>query len=160
MGPCDGDCQRFSPVEEASAQELSNIVIRDSPEDAPMMDCFGEHREECSAEAPADTFHMDAALHGEESMEQTPKSDLGQEGSKSSKESDSSKSTPCHYFSRCCCPNSISWADEDQEEGEEQEETQGEEQLTPPASQQGKPAEEHVEELPVLEQKSLGTVPS
>ena len=83
-------------------------------------------------------------------MEQTPQSDLGEEGSKSSKETDSSESTLHHYSSRCHCPNSVSWADEDQEEGEEQEETEGEEQLTLPAP----PQEESVEEFPALEQES------
>ena len=61
------------------------------------MDCLREHREECSAEAATDTFHVDAALREEESMEQAPQSDLGEEDSKSSKESDSSESTLHHY---------------------------------------------------------------
>ena len=111
-------------VEEVSAWELSNIVIQDPPEYAPRMDCFGEHREGCSAKTPTDTFCVDAALCKEESMEQAPHFDLGGEGSESSKESDPSESTPCHYSWRCHHPNSISWADEDQEEGEEQEETE------------------------------------
>ena len=51
-------------------------------------------------------------------------------------------------------PNSASWADEDQVEGEEQEETKWEEWPTPPAS----PQKEHMEELPTLEQESLGMV--
>ena len=124
-----GTASNLSPVEEASTWELSNIVIQDPLEDAPRMDRFGEH----SAEAPADTFHMDAALCKEESMEQAPQSDLGEQGSKSSRESDSSESTPCHYSLRHRHPNSTSWADEDQVEGEEQEETKGEEQPTLPA---------------------------
>ena len=83
--PMRGTASDLSLVEEASTQESSNIVIQDPPEDASRMDHFGEHREECSAEAPTDTFHMDAALHEEESMEQVPQSDLGEEGSKAQK---------------------------------------------------------------------------
>ena len=130
--PCGGP-----PVEEASTQELSKLVIQDSSEDAARMDHFGECKEECSAEASADTFHIDAVLHEEESMEPAPQSDLGEQASESSKEPDSSKSTPHHYSLRCRHPDSICWADEDQEEGKEQEETEGEEQLTPPVSPQG-----------------------
>ena len=83
--PVQGTASNLSPVEEASAWELSNIVIQDPPEDAPRMDHFREHREGYNAEAPTDTFHMDAALHKEESMEQAPQSDLEEEGSKSSR---------------------------------------------------------------------------
>ena len=83
--PVWGTTSNLSPLEEASTWELSNIVIQDPPEDAPRMDLFGEHREECGAEAPTDTFHVDAALHEEESMEQAPQSDLGEEGSESSR---------------------------------------------------------------------------
>ena len=154
--PCGGTVTNLSPVEEASAQELSNIVIQDPPEDVPMMDHFREGREECSAEAPTDTFHMDAALHKEESMEQAPQSDLGGEGSESSKESGSSKNTPCHYSSGCCHPDSISWADENQEEGEEQEETERKEQPTLLAS----PQEEPRKEPPTLEQELLHAIPT
>ena len=154
-----GTTSDLSPVEEASSQELSNIVIQDTPENTPRMDHFRQCREQRGAEAPIDTFCMDAALHEEESMEQAPQSDLGEGGSESSKESDSSKGTPHHYSSRHCHPNSISWADEDQEEGKEQEEIEGEEQLTLPASPQGKLMEEPMEELLTLEQESRGTVP-
>ena len=166
--PMQGTTSNLSSVEEASTQELSNIVIQDPPEDAPRIDSFRECREKHSAEAPTDTFCMDAALHEEESMEQAAQSDLGDEGSESSKESDSSESTPHHYSLRCHHPNSISWADEDQEEGKEQEETEWEEQPTLPASSQGEPmeepmgepTEEPVEELPTLEHESLGLVPT
>ena len=57
-------------------------------------------------------------------MEQAPPSDLGEEGSESSKESDSFKSNLHCNSLRCCHPDSISWADEEQEEGKEQEETE------------------------------------
>ena len=83
--PMQGTTSDLLLVEEASAQELSNIVIQDPPEDAPRMDCFRECREEHGAETPTDTFGMDAALH-KESMEQVPQSDLGEEGSESSRE--------------------------------------------------------------------------
>ena len=162
MGPSGSPCRGLPVilllVEEASAWELGNIVIQDPPEDTPKMDHFRECREEHGAVAPTDTFSVDAALHKEESMKQAPQSNLGEEGIKSSKESDSSKSIQHHYSSRHRHPDSISWADEDQEEGEEQEETEREEQLTPPASPQGKPMEEPMEELPALEQESLGVV--
>ena len=160
--PVQGTTSDLSLVEEASTQELSNIV-EDPPgplEDAPRMDCFEECKEGHGAEAPTDTFHLDAALHEEESMEQAPQSDLGEEGSKSSKESDSSESTPLHYSSRCCHPDSVSWADEDGEEGKEQEETEEKKQPTLPASPHGEPKEEPVEELPALEQESPDAVPT
>ena len=81
MGPSRSPCGGL-PVEEVSAWELSNIVIRDPLENAPRMDRFGEHREGCGAEAPADTFCIDTALF-EESMEQASQSDLEEEGSES-----------------------------------------------------------------------------
>ena len=158
--PMWGTVSDLSLVEEASTWQLSNIVIQDPPEDAPRMDCFMEHREKHGAEAPADTFCVETALCEEESMEQAPQSDLGEKGNKSSKESDSSENTLCHYSSRCCCPNHISWVNEDQEEGEEQKETEGKKQLTPPASLQGEPEEESMEELPALEQESPDVVPA
>ena len=158
--PIQGTASDLSPVKEASAWELSNIVIPDPLEGTPRMDCFGEHREGCGAEAPTDTFYMDTALCEEESMEQAPQSDLGDEGSKSSRESDSSEGTLHHHSLRCHHPNSVSWADKDQEEGEEQEETKEKKWPTLPASPQGEPEEEPMEELPTLEQKSPDTVPA
>ena len=158
--PMWGTASNLSLVEEASALELSNIVIQDPLEDAPRMDCFRKCRDECDAEAPTDTFHMDTALQEEESMEQAPQSDLGEEGCKSSKESDSSESTLCHYSSRCHHPDSISWADEDQEEGKEHEETEEKKWLILPVSPQGESKEQPVEEIPTLEQESLDAVPT
>ena len=157
--PVWGTTSNLSPVKEASTWELSNIMIQDPPEDSPRMDQFRVHREGHGAEASADTFDMDAALC-EESMEQAPQSDLGEEGSESSKESDSFESTPHHYSLRCRHPDSNSWADEDQEEGKEQEETEEKKQPTPPASPQGEPKEEPMEEIPALEQESLDAVPT
>ena len=143
------------PVEEASARVLSNIVIQDPLEDAPRMDCFGECREEHSAEAPMIPSTWVLLSVRRSQWNRNPSLTSERRAAKA-QESDSSESTPCHYSLRhCCCPDSISWADEDQEEGKEQEETEGEEQLTPPASPQGEP----VEELPILEQESLGRVP-
>ena len=105
---CRGTTGNLSPVEEAFRWELSNIVIQDPLEDAPRMDHFRKCREEGSAEAPADTFCMDAALCEQELLEQACQSDLGGEGSKCSKESDSSESTPCHYSPRHHHSNSVS----------------------------------------------------
>ena len=121
--PLWGTNSNLSPVEEASEWELSNIVIQDPPEDAPRMDHFRECREGCSAEAPTDTFHVNTDLCKEESMEQAHKSDLGEEGSESLQGSDSSESTLHHYSLGRHHPESISWANEGQEEGEEQKET-------------------------------------
>ena len=41
-----GTVNDLSPMEDASTQELSNITIQDSPEDAPQINCFGEHQQE------------------------------------------------------------------------------------------------------------------
>ena len=52
-----GTINDLSPVKDASTQELSNINVPDSPKDAPRIDHFGEHWQECIAEAPAEAFH-------------------------------------------------------------------------------------------------------
>ena len=76
-------------MEDASTQELSNITIPDSPKDVPQIDRFGEHWQECIAEAPAEGFCTGIILHeGEEVMEQALP-DGEEMSSDSSEESDS-----------------------------------------------------------------------
>ena len=68
-----GTINDLSPTEDASAQELSNITIPDSPKDAPQIDHFGEHWQEHVAEAPAEAFSAGIVSHeGEEVMEELP----------------------------------------------------------------------------------------
>ena len=84
------------PMKDASAQELRNITILDSPMDAPRTDCFGEHRQEHIVEAPAEAFYTGIAPHeGEEVMEESPP-DGDNTSSDSSKGSDSDKGIPRH----------------------------------------------------------------
>ena len=83
-------------MEDASAWELSNITIPDSPEDMPQIDCFRQHQQERIAEAPAEVFHAGIALlEGEEVMEQVPP-DGEKVSSDSSEESDPNEGTPRH----------------------------------------------------------------
>ena len=61
------------PVEDSSAQELSNITLLDSPEDIPQMDQFGECHRGPTPVLPAAASSTRAALHDkEEVMEQEP----------------------------------------------------------------------------------------
>ena len=108
--------------------------IPDSPENVPLIDHFGEHQQECIAEAPAEAFHAGInPCEGKEVMEQVP-SDGEIMSSDSSEESDSDEGIP-----RCCHSDSISQA----EEGEDREELAGE-----PAKGPAKgPTEELTEEL-------------
>ena len=136
-----GTVNDLSPMEDALAQELSNITIPDSLEDAPRIDCFGEHWQECIAEAPVEVFHTGIVPHeGEEVMEE-----LLSEGenisSDSSEELDSDVSTPwCH------CSDSISWTEEGKE-GEELAEESTEELTEEPTKElAGGPNEELTEE--------------
>ena len=117
-------------MEDASAWELSNITIPDSPKDAPRIDHFGECQQEHIAEAPAEAFHTGIIpREGEEVMEELlPDGD--NVSSDSSEESGSDEGTP-----RCCHSDSISQA----EEGEDREE------LTEELAEE--PLEEPIEEL-------------
>ena len=103
----------LSPAEDASAQELSNITIPDSPKDAPRIDHFEEHWQEHVAEAPAEEFCTGINPgKGEEVMEQAPP-DGQNVSSDSSEELDSDEGIP-----RRCCSDSVSQAEE---EGEDKE---------------------------------------
>ena len=107
-----GTVNDLSPVEDASAWELSNITIPDSPEDIPQIDCFGEHQQEHIVEASAEAFHVCIVLRkGEEVIEQLPP-DGENVSSDSSKESDSDEGT-----SKCCCSDSTSQAEEGEDGG-------------------------------------------
>ena len=109
-----GTINDLSPVEDASAQELSNITIPNSPEDAPRIDRFGEHQQEHIAEVPAEAFHAGIIpCEGEEVMEELPP-DEENISSDSSKESDSDERTTRHCYS-----DSISQAEEEGEDREE-----------------------------------------
>ena len=89
-----GTVNDLYPMEDASAQELSNITIPDSPEDVPQIDRFGESQQEHIAEVPAEAFHIGNVPHkGEEVMEELPP-DGDNVNSDSSEESDSNKGTP------------------------------------------------------------------
>ena len=130
-----GTVNDLSPAEDASTQELSNITIPDSSEDAPQIDHFEEHWQESITEAPVKGFHTDIDPHeGEEVMEQVPPD--GENLSRdSSEESDSDGG-----ISRCHCSDSVSQAEE---EGEDRQELAREptEELT------GDPVEGPTEEL-------------
>ena len=63
-----GTVNKLSPVEDASAQELSNITLPDSPKDIPWMDQFGEHHQEPAPVPPAAALHAGAAHHAEEEV--------------------------------------------------------------------------------------------
>ena len=52
----------LSPMSDATAQELNNITVPDSPEDEPQIDHFGEQQQECVAKAPAEMFHAGISL--------------------------------------------------------------------------------------------------
>ena len=90
--PIRGTTRNLPPAEDVSAQELSNIMIQDPPEDAQRVDCFEECQEGCSAEAPAKAFCTGATFHEEEeeAMEQAPP-DREEVGSESSEESEESE---------------------------------------------------------------------
>ena len=86
-----GTTSNLSPAEDMLAQELSNIMIQDLPEDAWRVDCLGKHQEGCNVEAPAKAFCTGDALHEEEeAMEQVPP-DREEVGSESSEESEESE---------------------------------------------------------------------
>ena len=131
------------PTEDASAQELSNITIPDSPENAPQTYHFGEHQQEHIAEAPAKVFCTGIVPHeGQEVMEDLPP-DGENMSSDRSEESDSDEGTPRHR-----CSNSVSQTEEEGKNGveltEEPTEELTEELMEEPAE---KLAEEPIEEL-------------
>ena len=104
--PVRGTINDLSLLEDASTWELSNITIPDSPEDTPQIDHFGEHQQECIAEASAKALHTGINLHeGEEVMAQAPP-DGENVNSDSSEESGSNEGMPRHRHS-----DSISQAD-------------------------------------------------
>ena len=109
-----GTINDLSPVEDAPAQELSNITVPDSPKDTPRIDHFGELQQEHVTGAPAEAFCAGIVpRRGEEVMEESPP-DGENVSSYSSGESDSDEGTP-----RCCCSDSISQAGEEGEDREE-----------------------------------------
>ena len=133
-----GTVNDLSPVEDASAWELSNITIPDPPEDAPQIDHFGEHWQEHIAEAHAKAFHIGIVpCKGEEVMEDSPP-DGENVSSDSSEESDSDEGTPRH-----CHSDSVSQAEEEGEDGEELAEESAEEFMEELAEE---PAEEFAED--------------
>ena len=96
--PVQGSASNLSPVEEASTQELSNIVPHDPSKVPQRMDHFGEQR-------------------GESSMQETM--ELGyQPGSEGDAGSDSLDGPHCPRCtmqcssSSCLCQSSVSWADQ------------------------------------------------
>ena len=95
-------------MEDASAQKLSNITIPDSPEDAPQIDCFGEHWQEHIVEAPAEVFHTGIVLHKAEEVMEELLPDGKNMSSDSSEESDSDEGIPRHH-----CSDSVSQAEEE-----------------------------------------------
>ena len=112
-----GTVNDLSPMQDASTRELSNITIPDSPKDVPQIDCFGEHQQECVAEAPAKAFCVGIVPHEWEEMMEEALPDGENMSSDSSEELDSNESTP-----RCHHSDSISQAEE---EGEDREKLTG-----------------------------------
>ena len=71
--PVQGTVNDFSPMEDSSAWQLSNITLPDSPKDIPWMDRFGECCQEPAPVLPTAALCTGAALHDEEEvMEQEP----------------------------------------------------------------------------------------
>ena len=66
--PVQGTVNDLSPVEDSSAQELSNITLPDSPEDIPWMDQFGEHCWGPLPVSPTVAPHARATPHNEEEV--------------------------------------------------------------------------------------------
>ena len=167
--PMWGSASDLSPVEEASAQELSNIVLHDPTEVTRRMDHFGEQRHEGSAEEATAEALPEGELV-EDAME------LGyQPGSVGEADSDSTDSPPSpghiaqSSSSRHCYQSSVSWVDECPSETNGQhmpgstrgaspktiEESEGEVQPTQPASLRDE--DEPVEGSTVSGQESLDT---
>ena len=165
--PVWGSASSLSPVEEASARELNNIIPHDPAEVTQRMDHFGEQRGEGGMEE-----HAAETLHKEELVEEAM--DLGyQPGSNGEEDSDSMDSphSPGHALhhssSRHHCQGSVSWMDQFLSKGEDQhlpegakdasheatEESEGEEQSIPLASLQDE--HEPMEGSAVLGQESL-----
>ena len=117
-----GTVNDLSPVDYASARELSNITIPDSPEDAPRIDCFEGHWQECIAEALTKAFHTGIVPHKGEEVIKELLPDGENVSSDSSEELDSDESTPRH-----CRSDSVSQAEEESEDGEELTEEAAEE---------------------------------
>ena len=71
--PVQGTVNDLSPMEDASAWELSNITLPDSPKDIPQMDQFGELCRGPTLVPPASASHARAAPYDkDEVMQQEP----------------------------------------------------------------------------------------
>ena len=66
--PVQGTANSLSPMEDSSAQELSNITLLNSPEDIPQMDQFGERHWGPASVSPAVASHARAAPHDKEEV--------------------------------------------------------------------------------------------
>ena len=66
--PVWGTVNDLSSMEDASARELINITLLDSPKDIPQMDQFGECHQEPAPVPPAVALHARAAHHAEEEV--------------------------------------------------------------------------------------------
>ena len=127
-----------------------SMSIPDSPEDAPQIDHFGQHRQESTTKAPAKAFHAGIVpCNGEEVMEESlPNGE--NVGSDSSEELDSDEGTP-----RCHCSDSISQAKEEGEDGEELAEEPAQELAEEPTEELAAgPTEETAVERPTEGQES------
>ena len=89
-----GTINDLSPLEDSSAQELSNITLPDSPKDIPWMDQFGEHHWGPVPVPTAVAFHARAALHDEEEVKEQELPEVEREGCEHTEEVDSLVSSP------------------------------------------------------------------
>ena len=84
-----GTVNDLSPMEDSSAQELSNIMLPDSPEDIPEMDQFGECCLGPVPLPPALAFHTGAALRDKEGVMEQEQLEGEREGCEHTEEADS-----------------------------------------------------------------------
>ena len=83
----------LSPMEDSSAQELSNITLLDSPKDIPRMDQFVECCWEPAPVHPTVAFRTRAALHDKEEVMEQELPEGGREWGECTEEVDSSVSS-------------------------------------------------------------------
>ena len=92
--PVRGTVNNLSPMEDSSAQELSNITLPDSPKDIPQMDRFGEHCQGPAPVPPTVASHAGAAPHDEEEVMEQELPEQERECGEYTEEVDSPVSSP------------------------------------------------------------------
>ena len=132
--PMQGSASNLSPVEEASMQELRNIVPHDPSEVLQRMDHFEEQKGESGTQEAMELGYQPSSK--------------GDEGSDSLDSPHSPRCTMQHSCLRHCCQSSVSWMDQCPSESDDQhvpggardtshettDKSEGEEQLTQPDS--------------------------